>query len=345
MENNSGNIQRNTSREWFAGIDSLRFVCALVVLLGHLKNPVFDALKHSENKILKYSGFILGSSFVGIVAVIAFFVISGFVIHYPNKVKIKNLKVYYFRRFTRVLIPLIIIKVIGSWFGNPENNVVWSLYCELIYYTIYPILCKVKTTWTTKVIAAYVIAFIVIAIGARNDINSMIHQRDLNYNGNFAQLGFSFTWLVGLPFWLLGVRLAENIDSLNEIISVHKIWFLRLSIYLLSVICLVLRFHFFVPYTLSMVLISFQVALWVEAEIRYYKTKRPIVFFENMGKFSYSLYFCHPLIITVLIALTPLNNYTYLVYVLLTITCAYLFYLSCERPSHILAKKLELIKL
>jgi len=92
--------------------------------------------------LFKYTGFFLANAFDGIGAVIAFFIISGFVIHYPNKNGIPNLKEFWIRRFVRIVIPLCIILPLGLLFDHPEKAVVWSLFCELIYYAIYPFLAK-----------------------------------------------------------------------------------------------------------------------------------------------------------------------------------------------------------
>ncbi|MEO7801583.1 MAG: acyltransferase family protein [Ginsengibacter sp.] len=116
--------------KWFAGVNSIRFILALVVLLGHADNPIAENLRNSDFVLAKYFGLLLSVSFVGVVAVIAFFIISGFVIHYPNKNGILSLGSFFISRYLRVLIPLIALKILGIPFDNPENAVVWSLYCE-----------------------------------------------------------------------------------------------------------------------------------------------------------------------------------------------------------------------
>src|SRR5579862_5686862 len=133
----------DTKTRWFYGVDSIRFVLAFIVMLSHFDNVYADALKHSPNILLQYAGFFLANAFDGIAAVIAFFIISGFVIHYPNKNGIPDLKEFLIRRFLRILIPLSFVLIIGNWFNHPEKTVVWSLSCELIYYGLYPFLSKI----------------------------------------------------------------------------------------------------------------------------------------------------------------------------------------------------------
>jgi peptidoglycan/LPS O-acetylase OafA/YrhL len=56
------------------GLDQLRFIMAVIVLIGHGALPIF------ENTIMRG---IAGNAFVGVAAVMVFFMLSGFVIHYP----------------------------------------------------------------------------------------------------------------------------------------------------------------------------------------------------------------------------------------------------------------------
>ncbi|MES2775214.1 MAG: acyltransferase [Bacteroidota bacterium] len=327
--------------QWFEGINSIRFVLALIVLLGHAKNPIGIALRQSDIPILHYIGGFLGVSFVGICAVVAFFIISGFVIHYPNKNGIADLKKFYIRRFLRVLIPLIIIELLGIPLDHPEKSVVWSLYCELIYYAIYPLLAYAKKiSWTNKVIIAYIITFLLIVVGAKHDILSMMQQHDANYVGEYWQLGVPYTWLIGLPCWLLGVRLADKIDDINSDISFRTLMVARVLVFAFSVIACTLRFHFFVSYIISLTLFAFPILKWIEMEICYYKYRKANTTLENWGKFSYSLYLCHPLILHFLYDRVEMNSYTYPVYIAVVLAASYGFYLILEKPSHLLAQKL-----
>src|SRR6201996_2270593 len=123
----TGITKNKGSEKWFYGVDSIRFVLAFVVMLSHFDNVYASALKQSTHSIFRNCGYILANAFDGTSAVIAFFIISGFVIHYPNKNGIPNLTEFWIRRFLRIIIPLAVILVAGSWLGHPENAVVWSL--------------------------------------------------------------------------------------------------------------------------------------------------------------------------------------------------------------------------
>ncbi|OUJ74868.1 acyltransferase family protein [Hymenobacter crusticola] len=330
----------STQSKWFGGLNSIRFVLAFIVVLSHLGNPIAIALRHSNLKLLQYVGMLLGVSFVGVSAVIAFFVISGFVIHYPNRNGIRDVKLFYVKRLVRVLVPLLVIMLAGMPFGNPERAVVWSLYCELIYYAIYPTLAKINTAWRVKLIFAFIVAAILIGTVGQPDLVSMLAQSDRGYMGDLWRFGFKLTWLVGLPYWLLGVMMAEKIDFVQQRVSTQRIWLWRIGLYAATVVCCTLRFHSFVPYSLSMLIMAAPIAKWLEQEIIYYRTKQPTAWLENFGKFSYSLYLCHPLIITALLTFVPLTVYSYLGYLMVCVVGAYLFYLLLEKPSHLLAEKL-----
>ncbi len=64
------------------GIDAIRFVCALWVVIWHYDVPVPSG--HSGGSLLaRLFDMFLHSSFNGTSAVVVFFVISRFAIHYP----------------------------------------------------------------------------------------------------------------------------------------------------------------------------------------------------------------------------------------------------------------------
>src|ERR1700755_2601264 len=93
-------------KKWFKGIDSLRFILALIVLLSHFKDPFSAQLISSPSHTVRIFGYFLDNAFDGTAAVIAFFIISGFVIHYPNKNGIISLKDFWMKRIVRIIIPL-----------------------------------------------------------------------------------------------------------------------------------------------------------------------------------------------------------------------------------------------
>ncbi|HEY5327825.1 MAG TPA: acyltransferase family protein, partial [Mucilaginibacter sp.] len=235
-----------TSR-WFYGVDSIRFILAFIVMLSHFYNVYATALKHSSHVLLRGTGYFLANAFDGTSAVIAFFIISGFVIHYPNKNGIPNLAEFWIRRFLRILIPLAVILIIGSQFNHPENAVVWSLYCELIYYALYPLIAKINLSWKNKFLIAYAIAALFICSFAWHDIIALIKQTNTNYQGYYWQSGPYLTWIAGLPCWLLGVLIAVHIDDI-KLATFKSVMMYRLLVYLVSCFCCIGKFHLHLSY-------------------------------------------------------------------------------------------------
>jgi peptidoglycan/LPS O-acetylase OafA/YrhL len=325
---------------WVTGLDSIRFILAFIVLLSHFENPWEAYLKSSTSHLQKLIGMLLPNLFSGIGAVIAFFIISGFVIHYPNKKGIPDVRKYLLRRWLRIGMPLLIV-VVGTIHYDCFSYIpIWSLYCELAYYTIYPLLVKIKLTWKLKFILSFILSFILIYALCPFDVSSLIHQKDDYYFGAYWQLGPYLTWLIGLPCWLLGVLLAENIDSISGSISSYKIFFLRLTVFSVSILLNIAKFHFFLSYIFSMNLFALVVFIWIKAEILYYREKKPISILEKMGAFAYSLYLLHSVVFLLLRNIFVLNRFSYLVFIIVTIFISYLFYLIVEKPSHLAAKKI-----
>ncbi len=328
--------ENKTTYNWFYGINSIRFILAFIVMLGHSNLVYAVYLKHAHYLPIKLFGVLLSNAFNGTSAVIAFFIISGFVIHYPNKNGIVAIKAFWLRRYVRILIPLIVIIIIGSFYNHPENKVVWSLYCELLYYAIYPFLLSIKTTWKIKVIAAYVFVglILVIFIFYGNNLNNL-------HLGGFIQRLFNQLVLcfVFLPCWLLGVLITENVHHLKEP-STNLIIFYRISVYTLSVFCGYANFHLKLSYSISMIIFALLLYKWLSAEIAHFQKNKPNKLLEKFGEFSYSLYLCHQTIFIISGVLFTVNFYNYPILILITLGISYLYYRLIEKPSHLLARKI-----
>ncbi|MDB4926977.1 acyltransferase [Mucilaginibacter sp.] len=330
-------MQQKQSQKWFYGVDSIRFVLAFMVMLSHFDNMYADSLKHSIFLPFKFAGAFLANAFDGTSAVIAFFIISGFVIHYPSKTGINNVLQFWVRRFLRILIPLTVIIAAGAAFGHPEKTVTWSLFCELIYYALYPLLLNINLSWKTKFIIAWCVAALIIGIGSYHDVVALFKQNNNEYQGYYWQFGNYITWLIGLPCWLLGVLIAENIDRL-ETTTYSKVVIYRIIVYTISCFCCLGKFHLHLSYILTMNVFALLLYKWIQTEIIYYKNSLPNFTLEKMGKFSYSLYLCHPIAFILLKRFILFNNFTYPLFILLTILSAYIFYWLVERPSHQIAR-------
>ena len=332
------NNLNNRKGSWINGLDSIRFILALIVFLSHLDNPVYEYLVKSSSGALRALGMLTGVLFNGIGSVMAFFIISGFVIHYPNKDSNPETIPFLARRWLRIGLPLLVIAPIASAFHWFSKIPIWSLYCELTYYTLYPLLIRVRLSWTMKFAISFVVALVMIGTMAPNDMQSMIHQKNLQYSGAYWQLGDLLTWIVGLPCWLLGVILAQNIDSYRRAPGRTGIYAWRLFVVAASIVTQIGKFHLFVSYFFTMNFFAILLFFWLKNEILYFMDKKPVRYLESAGKFSYSLYLCHNVFAHFLLLVMPLTPFTYFPIIIFVVLGSYLFFVVVEYPSHQLSK-------
>jgi peptidoglycan/LPS O-acetylase OafA/YrhL len=325
---------------WIKGLDSIRFILAFIVFLSHLGNPFHEPWIGSPHLILRLFAMVWGLLFSGVGAVMAFFIISGFVIHYPYKNKYPDTRSFLVRRWLRIGLPLLAISLIAGLFHHFSAIPIWSLYCELIYYTLYPLLIRIKLSWFHKFLASFILSFVLIFLFAHDDWSSLIHRRNINYSGAYWQMGDLLTWIIGLPCWLLGVNLAQNIDLYKDEPSVIRTWFFRLIVLCAGILLDIFKFHFFVSYIFSMNLFAVLLFFWIRNEILYYRSREPVRLFEFAGKFSYSLYLCHNVFVFFIGMILPLTMYSYFPIILITLISSYLFYIAIENPSHLFSKKM-----
>ena len=333
-------INETNTRNWVNGIDSLRFVLAIVVFLGHLQNEPAIVLKGQENLFLRIIGVGLNHVYFGPGAVIGFFIISGFVIHYPNKTDDFDWRVFLIRRIIRIGLPLLIVVVFALKVGMFDHIPIWSLYCELIYYSLYPLLRISRISWNRIFIISFVTALCFIWLGATNEVESLLQWKNINYTGSYAALGDMLTWIVGMPCWLLGVLLAERIDQYNVNISTARIFALRVVVLILGVLLVAVKAHGFISFIFTLNFFAFVLVYWLASEILYYRTARSSPAIEYCGKFSYSLYLIHGIVVSFVGGWLTINFVSYFIYILITITVAYFVFLLIEMPSHRLAKYL-----
>ncbi len=315
------------------GLDSIRFLCALVVVHNHLGNPQFLFAFNPDSLPVQMINGIFGVLFNAPAAVIVFFVLSGFCIHYPYRNGIKPDPVaFLIQRYIRLGVPLLIAIPTARHLGVSlelfEASILWSLFAELAYYSLYPLLIilKRKMGWG----ALYAVA----SVGALGVVLT-------NYRAeNYPAYGLILNSVLGLPCWLLGLRLADKHDNWMASGREPRVWRWRVYILMLSSCVLILRFHTPLKYPLTLNLFAIFAFFWLREELAYYATHRPWRWLEKLGRCSYSLYLFHlpsSAIVGLLFASQP-PLALWLIRVVAAFIFSLIFYAFVEHPSHTLAR-------
>jgi len=306
------------------------------VVVGHFFPPILRDHQHSLPLIALRA--FLNNSLNGQAAVIIFFVISGFCIHFPNRegLAIRSWKLYFTRRYVRILIPMTVAIALslplGMKFGLFTDSILWSLLCEEIYYLLYPGLLALRNRvgWSKLLAMAWTISVLVI----------LTNPRALAY----SSYGPALNWALGLPCWLLGCRLAERHDSLSLLpVSTAQIWMWRGSVWAVSVALSATAFHTPIGFPWTLNLFALVGTFWIEREIRFYRAGGAPKL-ESLGEASYSIYLTHVHGVAFWYLL-PLSRTLdpwgiWFGSMLFCGAFATLFYWIVERPSHQLARRL-----
>ena len=320
-----------------AGLDTLRCVCALWVALHHGARPRI-ALWLGLPPVYRDWNAI---AYDGVAAVIVFFVISGLCVHYPYaRSGHCPLPSFFARRFLRIGIPLAVVAafvrlgggLVGDDIATATRVVIWSLWCELIYYALYPLFLVIfRRIGMAPVIAgAFVAAYLVIAC----------HWHFLTY----WQYSSRVAWITALPVWLLGCAAAQAIATGRLPLLPGSIWAWRGAVLLLSIPPKALVYPSVTPVVIGNpatlgVFALFAVA-WVIREVQFFQGRAAPPLLEWGGRWSYSVYLVHN---TVLVAfghlLARANGFAlWPVELAAILGVSYVFHLAVERPSHRLAQ-------
>jgi peptidoglycan/LPS O-acetylase OafA/YrhL len=323
---------------WVNGIDSLRFVLALIVLLSHLHDPYVAVLKARHSVVFYAAGVAVNHLFCGVAAVMAFFIISGFVIHYPNRGRPSiDVMPFLVRRWVRVGLPMTVVAIVAAHYHLFGVLPLWSLYCELFYYTLYPLLFSSRIWWQVQLYVAYAIAVIFTLLYIA-DAHHLLVPQGIFFQGIRWYLGIA---ILSLPAWLLGVVLAARIDQLMAVVTTRQILVWRVLVFGLSTIFIALKMQLHINYDYSMIWFALLLYKWLQQEILYYRSHAAPAWLEYMGRFSYSMYLCHMLWFSLLAHFFADNVYTFWVYILISIGLSWLVYLLLEYPAHRAAQKVS----
>ncbi len=309
---------------YYPTLDGLRFLCAAWVVLSHFF-PSYYALP--DNFAVN-----------GYWAVAIFFVISGLCIHAPYVTHINlDIPKFYKARFIRIIPPIAIAIPISTEILHNFPlllGILWSLYCEIIYYALYPIILLILRKYShIKIILASYYAFILMTI-----------IRD--WLGPNPYETFILAPLFGLPLWLLGCLLAEALikkDGRLQYLENFKVLIgLRVLIIVIGLLLGLSDLFKQVSSILTMCLLGPVIFYWLYSELTQVAYSKLLLHLAKFGKGSYSLYLTHSLAIPLavysgLLAAAHVNWFLYIVAVTVFTT---MFYFVIEKPSHQLSKKL-----
>ncbi|CAN7171294.1 acyltransferase family protein [Rhizobium leguminosarum] len=290
------------------GVDTVRAVAALSVVFAHLLGPSLPG-------VAKYI-------FTGHPAVIAFFVVSGFCIHYPYRERALQVGPFLAARFIRIVPPTAVAFLLAQGIGmkayNPiDGYILWSVVCEAVYYCLYPLILPIsrRIGWPI-LIAVSIIASYGVAIGLGSD-----------QYGNAMKYGPQLNWVVGLPAWLLGCCLAENLYRLK---LPGNVWGWRVATAASASALYWATTNTGAGFYLTMVPFSLLAACWILSEIKNASESGPIKRLEKIGSACFSIYLIHAISATVVEWLvTPP-----IVVCALSLALVYPFYRCVEEPCH-----------
>ena len=327
------------AQERVAGMDSIRFIAALWVAFYHLGFSSTFSLSERVSLEQKILGAALDSVFCGPAAVIVFFVISGFCIHFPYRNGRKELEAgtFLLRRYIRILVPLLIciatVNMMGMTYDSVGRLVGWSIECELVYYTAYPLILILgrKAGWTKLIFIFFPLALLLVL--PRNPTAMM-----------YPSFGLLWNALLGLPCWLLGCKLAEGFKAgANPSPKTKLLW--RVLVIASGSLTFSLMLHAGVgfPWTLNFfAIIAF---FWLKKEL-FTDKKNCFSILEWGGKWSYSFYMMHGPLSTVYNRISGFDDHEvlspahWILRLLFVFAGSYLFYLAFEKTSHQFARRI-----
>lgn len=329
----------------FEVLDAIRFVAALWVAIFHLALHLPDAFPSAWMRQVAMS------LFSGQMAVVAFFIISGFCIHYPTESRGElRVRAFLIRRILRIGVPLAIAVSLGRLFDIAvwelnlfsKSPLFWSLVCEVIYYVLYPLVLPLMRRFGCKVLVGLSflpgLALFFIAPSA-----------------NWLQFtGDLFTAVFAYPCWLLGACLAERMVRIpmesasaktSESSQQGHLFGVRLAMIGMSAF-LATRQNFFVgagPGAAYLLLLSaIPLSFWIWSELRWARPRTIGRLLCRGGQWSYSLYIVHPVAYMAWGRFHPGCEAHSIAYLsgalLLMLAASYTFFLLIEGPSVRLAK-------
>ncbi|WP_244306030.1 acyltransferase family protein [Paraburkholderia lacunae] len=352
-------------------IDAIRFLAAFWVLMYHFKPPAFKELLPHQ---LAFLGGALWSAstalFAGPAAVIVFFVISGYCIHnaYQKDVTLKPIN-YYASRFIRIGLPLVILLCLIQPLPTGQNyleSVLWSLYCEMVYYAVYPIL-RLRFRYIGEMIVGSAMAAGVMVAAVRLFGHPACHGCVYEtYRVPGTALLYAAGWIFGCliaetqrnaqQFQMRGayspltMMIKRGLDRSTRYLANHLVA-LRVTVVAAGAAVMILLSESnlkpaLVPLItpdITLPLFQFLAAIWIATETATPSNAGIWSRLAAFGAWSYSLYLCHKMALALLemTGFDGTSRLAWFVQVALAFAISYAFYRMIERPSHLISQRLR----
>jgi peptidoglycan/LPS O-acetylase OafA/YrhL len=283
------------------------------------------------------------SLFCGPAAVIVFFIISGFCIHYPyrNNWDIRNTIPFLGSRMIRICGPILIVTFI---YLLMEIDVTvfhfiagWSIICEICYYLLYPFLRRCLKTYHAWIWFFFISLIPTLFSFIEYPINLV----------NYPGVGPIYVIFLGFPCWILGVLLCYKIEPVNNQPTYTLLFSFRVGIFITALGTHILALQEIIGHPFTLNFFAVFAFFWLRLEILFYKSKKVIRFGELLGKSSYSIYLMHglPFHILLMLELNFTNKfYTFIAYWTLLIPLTAIFFFLIERPFHKIASRIKNIR-
>ena len=158
---------------------------------------------------------------------------------------------------------------------------------------------------------------------------------------SYPASGPYLAWLLGLPSWLMGCKLAEHIRENPREAADPSIWLWRFGVFVLGLACNVAKSYSPVGYPWTLNLFALFASVWLLKELHHFQRYRPSGYLEWAGSWSYSLYLFHTLAMAMIPLLPTIDagTRTNWAYHLLFVFCSSLLFAHLfEFPSHTLAR-------
>lgn len=316
-----------------AGLDTIRFLAAMCVAFGH--GAMFPVAAYIPKRgIWEIIIGLNNSAFDGLAAVMIFFVISGFCIHYKYACGQQfSVVPFLSRRLLRIAIPaavsIALVSVLGMEARRALHAVLWSLYYEMIYYLVYPALrfLFLSAGLIACIMCSTLISAVMVAL-----------HWDVAY---YWQFPIYYGWLVPFPAWLLGCLLADLSGKRGVRASTDNIWGWRLVGLGYAAIAQVYFFHGSIRVGMPALLFPFTIFsfFWLDHEIARIRKAGAWSVLEWAGKWSYSIYLMHGMVLVSFLPKTSIDPaLLWVVKLIAILAVSYSFYLVVERPAHRFAR-------